>query len=171
MPRLLDVRCFLPLLLNLTGWRLLPFIKVLTGYPASILFNSASRTRLTPKTHLFTFFFYTLFSPHLAVVMLRSLWTMGLQVQGYFSYFLPVFPIILSNRRFHRDCHSNTIGFNRLGLIPSRLSIAISDCHTDRGRGQGWQSHIFMSGLSSIYDSSNEYLQDEAWTMLYTQRY
>ena len=47
-----------------------------------------------------------------------------------------VFPIILSNRRFHRDCHGNTIGFNRLGLIPSRLSIAISDYHTDRGRGQ-----------------------------------
>ena len=24
----------------------------------------------------------------------------------------PVFPIIQSNRRFHRDCHGNTIGFN-----------------------------------------------------------
>ena len=70
----------------------------------------------------------------------------------------PVFPIILPNRRFHRDCHGNTIGFNRLGLIPSRLSIAISDCHTDRGKGQGWWSHISMLGLSFIYNSLNKYL-------------
>ena len=74
----------------------------------------------------------------------------------------PVFPIILSNRRFHRDCHGNTIGFNRLSLIPSRLLIAISDCHTDRGKGQKWQSRIFILGLSSIYNSLNKYLQDKA---------
>ena len=49
-----------------------------------------------------------------------------------------------------------------LGLIPSRLPIAISDCHTDRGRGQGWRSCISILGLSSIYDSLNKYLQNNA---------
>ena len=58
MLRPLDVRCFPPLLLNLIGRRLPPFMEVLTRYFASILFNSASRVRLTPKTHLSIYIFF-----------------------------------------------------------------------------------------------------------------
>src|SRR5580692_5452174 len=60
MPRLLNIRYFLPLLLNLTGRRLPPLIEVLTGYSASVFFNLALYVRLIPKTHLsiYIFFFF-----------------------------------------------------------------------------------------------------------------
>src|SRR6266702_8690056 len=67
-----------------------------------------------------------------------------------------VFPIILSNRRFHRDYHSNIIRFNRLGPIPSGLLIVISRLPLtgveDRGGGAAslcQDSALFMTAQTN----------------------
>ena len=75
MLRLLDVRYFLPLLLNLIGWRLLPLTEVLTGYPTSVLFNLALCVRLMPKIYLFIHIsLYTFLYTHLSTHIFLPIW-------------------------------------------------------------------------------------------------
>jgi hypothetical protein len=88
MPRLLDVRYLLLLLLNFTGRRLLPFIKILTRYPASVLLNSALCVRLISKIYLFIYIslhtFSSLFGCGHALLFLDH----GLANLGLFSCLL-----------------------------------------------------------------------------------
>jgi len=85
MPRPLDIRRLPPLLLNLIGRRLSPFTEVLTRRPANVLFNLASRIRLTPKTHLSTYIFSQFSCSYASLSLDYRLISLGLFFLPFYS--------------------------------------------------------------------------------------